>query len=82
MDLSIKSGARVVGLKQSLRAIRGGRALQVILAQDAQQSMRTPVIQLCAEMGVVPEEAPTMAWLGRACGISVGAAVAVVLRSE
>ncbi len=82
MEPTVKSGDRVVGLKQSLRAIRGGRAQQVILAMDAQQSVRTPVLQLCAEQGITPDEAPTMAWLGKAFGISVGAAVVVVLRDE
>jgi large subunit ribosomal protein L7A len=80
MEIQISSGAKVVGLKQSLRAIRDGRALEVYLAEDAQQSVRAPILQLCGQMGLIPTQVPTMARLGKACGISVGAAVAVALK--
>ena len=82
MELSLMEGEKVVGLKQSLRAIRTGRAVQVLLAEDAQTSVRTPVLQLCDRMGVTPIDAPTMARLGKAFGIEVGAAIAVVLSEE
>ncbi|NLT40298.1 MAG: 50S ribosomal protein L7ae-like protein [Clostridiales bacterium] len=81
MDFKIRAGARVVGLKQSLRAIRDGLAAEVYLADDAQQSVRTPVLNLCAEKGIEPVHVPTMASLGKACGISVGASVAVSLKN-
>ncbi len=80
MDIQLNPGSRVVGLKQSLRAIRDGRAAEVYLAEDAQQSIRTPVLQLCDQMGLTPTQISTMARLGKACGISVGAAVAVTLK--
>ncbi len=80
MDYVVRAGSKVVGLKQSLRAIRDGLAAEVYLADDAQQSVRTPVLSLCAQMGIIPVHAPTMASLGKACGISVGASVAVSLK--
>jgi len=82
MELIVGSGEKVVGLKQSLRAIRQSRAAQVFLAEDAQASIRTPVLQLCSQMGIAVQDAPTMARLGKAFGIDIGAAVAVVLTEE
>jgi len=80
MELNIDRNNVVAGLKQSLRAIRDGRAAEVYLALDAQTGLRTSVMQQCSQSGITPVEVPTMAQLGKACGINVGAAVAVSLR--
>ena len=79
MELNIDRNNVVAGLKQSLRVIRDGRAAEVFLALDAQTGLRTSVMQQCSQAGITPIEVPTMAQLGKACGINVGAAVAVSL---
>ena len=75
----LKDGPKVVGLKQSRRAISDGTAALVFLAEDADPILIDPVAQLCAEIGVECEAVQTMRALGAACGISVGAAAAAIL---
>lgn len=70
---------RVVGVKQSRKAIRDGRARRVFLAEDADPAITEPIAAECAAAGIPVETGHTMAQLGRACGISVGASVAAEL---
>ena len=70
---------RVVGVKQSRKAIREGRARRVYLAGDADPAITEPVRAECAAAGIPVEREQTMAQLGRACGIAVGASVAAEL---
>ena len=69
-----------VGAKQAKRALRDGRAARLYLAQDADPRVLQPLVQDAVNRGVPLEQVPTMQALGQACGISVGAAVAVLLR--
>ncbi|MEY8386381.1 ribosomal L7Ae/L30e/S12e/Gadd45 family protein [Oscillospiraceae bacterium 38-13] len=71
---------RVVGVKQSRKAIREGRALRVCLACDADPAITEPIAAECAAAGIPLEMGRTMAQLGRDCGIAVGAAVWAVVR--
>lgn len=70
---------KVVGLKQSRRAIREGEAVKVFLAQDASGQIRREITALCRTKHVACESVPTMKELGELCGITVGAAVAAVV---
>ena len=70
---------RVVGVKQSRKAIREGRARRVYLASDADPAITEPIRAECAAAGIPVEGGQTMAQLGRACGIAVGASVAAEL---
>ena len=70
---------RVVGVKQSRKAIREGRARRVFLASDADPALTEPISAECAAAGIPVETGRTMAQLGRESGIAVGAAVAVDL---
>ena len=75
----LKQGAKVVGVKQTRRAIGEGRAARVYLAQDADPAVTAPVEALCREQGVPVEQVAQMKDLGSACGIAVGSAVAALL---
>ncbi len=75
----MEPGKRVVGVKQSRKAVREGRAVRVYLADDADPAVTDPVRAECAAAGVSVETGKTMAQLGRAFGISVGASVAAEL---
>ena len=66
---------RVVGVKQTRRAIQEGRAARVYLAADAD-----PLAALCQEKGVPVEGGKTLRELGRAVGIAVGAAAVAEVR--
>ena len=72
---------KVVGVKQSRRAIREGRAVQVFLADNADPALTAPLAQLCEAEGIPVERAATMEELGKAAGIQVGAAVVALLRA-
>lgn len=72
----------VVGAKQSAKAVRAGRAARVFLARDADPMLLAPVEALCRACGVPTECGETMAQLGVAAGIAVGAAVVCALREE
>ena len=76
----LKTDKRVVGLKQSQRAITDGRAKKVFLAQDVQSHIAEELKSLCTIHGAEIEPVQTMAELGKAVGIDVGAAVVVLLK--
>ena len=77
---SLKAANKVVGLKQSHRAVKSGKALRAYLAADAEARIAEPFAESCAEAGVELVKVETMALLGEACGVKVGAAVAVELK--
>ena len=73
----LSTARKVVGVKQSMRALREGRAARVFLACDADPAVTGRVEALCTAVPV--ERDATMAQLGAAAGISVGAAVVTLL---
>ena len=70
---------KVVGLKQTRRAVLQGTARRVYLACDADPALTEPLLALCRERGVEADGALTMQQLGRICGIAVPAAAAAVV---
>lgn len=80
MLTELKAGPRVVGAKQTRRALNDGRAVRVYLAEDADPGVTGPIETLCAELGAEMVHVPAMRELGQACGIAVGAAVAALVR--
>lgn len=76
----IKDTPHLVGIKQSRRAIGEGRVRVAYLAQDADEAVRAPLETLCRENAVSVVPVATMQELGAACGIPVGAAIAVILK--
>lgn len=75
----LENNAKVVGAKQTRRALRDGRAARVFLAKDADPALTESVESMSRDQQVEVEWIPTMKELGNACGIAVGAAVAAVL---
>jgi len=75
----LASQEKVIGVKQSRRAIREGRAKRVYLAIDADPAITDPVAESCQEAGIPVETGYTMAQLGQACRITVGASVVAIL---
>ena len=72
----LSQGKKVVGIKQTQKALKDGAAVRVFVADDAEMRVIRPIIDLCSENGVELVNVPTMAELGSACGIEVGAACA------
>ncbi len=70
---------KAVGTKQTIKALERGEARVVYLAGDAEERVIKSVIELCKASGVEVIHVDTMAQLGKACGIEVGAASAAIL---
>ena len=66
----------VVGAKQLRKAIQSGRAQRGFLAENADPAITESIVMMCEENSVPYTWVATMADLGRACGIEVGAAAA------
>ena len=69
----------VVGAKQLRKALRAGTVRQVYLAENADPAVIEPLAALCQESNVNVSWVRSMAELGKACGIEVGAAAAAVV---
>ncbi len=68
-----------MGTNQTVKAISRGQARAVFIAQDADRRVVDPVLRAAQERGLEVVEVASMAVLGRACGIAVGAAAAALL---
>ena len=79
MITELASQDKVIGVKQSRKAIREGRAVRVYLACDADPAITEPIAESCRCAGIPVETDSTLAQLGQACGITVGASVVAVL---
>ena len=77
----LANASKVVGVKQVRRALAGGRAMRVYLAKDAYPDLTEPLERQASEQGVETAWAESMKALGKACGIAVGASVAVELKT-
>ena len=79
MITELASQEKVIGVKPPRKAVREGRAKRVCLACDADPAITGPVAESCRCAGIPVEAEHTMAQLGRACRITVGASVVAVL---
>lgn len=72
----LKQADKVVGAKQTRRALKDRRAKRVYMAQDADPRILQPLVQEAVRQQVPLVQVQTMKELGEACGIAVGAAIA------
>ncbi len=79
MLTQLQNTAKVVGVKQTRRALNDGRAKEIFLARDADPALTEPLAAQAEEKAVGVCWVDTMKSLGKACGIAVGAAVAAVV---
>ena len=75
----LKTQPKVVGIKQLRKSLKDGQVLRAFVAQNADPRLTDPLVEECALLGVELVLVPTMAELGTACGIAVGAAAAGLL---
>ena len=75
MLTQLEQAAKVVGVKQTRRALHDGRAKSLILARDADPALTEPLAELAEGKGIPVCWTERMRELGKACGIAVGAAV-------
>ncbi|MCT8976516.1 ribosomal L7Ae/L30e/S12e/Gadd45 family protein [Clostridium sp. CX1] len=72
-------GNKVVGVKQTVKAIKNNAAKTVYIAKDADDKLIQSVKVLVDENSQSVLYIDTMKELGKLCGIDVGAATAAVL---
>ena len=78
----IPKSKHVVGTKQTLKALEQQNALKVFLAKDTDAAIKDKVIEICRKKKVDIEMVDTKNQLGKACNISIDAAVACILKFE
>ena len=76
----LAASKKVIGAKQTLRALEKGMTLKVYLASDADRHVVASLADLCKNKGIEIDSNFKMAELGKACEISVGAAAVAVLK--
>ena len=80
MIAELSGSNKVVGAKQAKRALKDGRAVRLYVAMDADPRLLQPLVQEAVNRQVPVSQVSTMKELGAACGIAVGAAVAVLTK--
>ena len=60
----LRTAHKVIGVKQSKKAIRDGAAAEVYVALDAEKRVVGPIYELCSETDTRITEITTMAELG------------------
>lgn len=82
MEAKDDSGRVVVGLRQSLKALKNDMVTRAFMAEDAQPGVLEEFQKLCVKKGVEIIRFDTMKELGRYCGIDIGASAACQLKEE
>ncbi len=76
----LRSRKKVVGVKQTQKALENNTAMAVIIARDTDEKVIRNIKELCLRNSVEILFADTMKELGKACDIEVGAAVCCLLK--
>lgn len=80
MKLAMPSNAKLtIGAKQTSKAIKRGEVKMVYLANDSDDRIALPLLELCDEFQITVDKSFTMTELGVAAHIKVGAAAVGVL---
>ncbi|HRX42950.1 MAG TPA: ribosomal L7Ae/L30e/S12e/Gadd45 family protein [Clostridia bacterium] len=66
----------IVGIRQTRKLLHKGEASEIMIAMDADAGITGPLREVCENQGIPVVEFPTMAELGKYCGIEIGASVA------
>ena len=77
---TLKTAMTAIGVKQATKVVERGQAQVVYLALDAEPRVTQSLRMLCVAKSVSVEEVASMADLGKACGIAVGAAAVAVIK--
>ena len=77
-----KRGNRVVGFKETTKAVKNGRAKAVFLAEDADPPLQEEIKKICRQKDVKLEMVERKTYLGDACGIDVGSSTAALIKEN
>lgn len=73
-------GPKVIGMKQTLRALKNNEVKAVYIARDAEERVVQDIKETAKEKNVQIVFVPSMEELGKAFGIEIGAATAGLLK--
>lgn len=76
MESNDKNSQIIVGLRQSLKALKNDNVVRAYVAEDVQPRVLDEFVRLCSEKDVEIIRFSSMKELGKHCNIEVGAAVA------
>ncbi len=76
----IEERNKVIGIKQTTKALNQDKARVLFISEDAEKHLVEHIEQIAREKNVETVYVDSMKNLGKACGISVGAAVAAILK--
>jgi large subunit ribosomal protein L7A len=69
----------IVGTKQTVKALKSGKANELIVADDADPNITSKVVEIALENDIPVHHVDSMKKLGKACGIHVGASAVAVI---
>lgn len=73
------SGEKVVGVKQTAKALKSNQGKVLYIAKDADKKLVEPIIELAKTKSLQVVYVDTMKELGTLCAIEVSAATALIL---
>lgn len=76
----LKKQKKVVGFKESTRALKNKEVRKLIVAKDAQAHIVEPLLRQAEEESIEVGRVETMKQLGQKCGIGLNAAVVALLK--
>jgi large subunit ribosomal protein L7A len=79
---NIIEGKKIVGAKQTLKAVKNDNVDKVYIAEDAEVRVTRSVVETCKQCNVDVIYVDSMQKLGNMVSIDVGAAVACVLKNR
>lgn len=74
------TGEKVVGIKQTVKALKNNLGSKLYVAKDADMKLLEPILKIAADKSLEIEEVDTMKELGVLCGIDVSAATALIIK--
>ncbi len=77
---NLKSEKKVIGVKQSTKALNHNKVKVLYVAQNADSHLTEHLKQKANEKNIEVVDVDSMKKLGKFCGIDVGAAVAAILK--
>lgn len=80
MESELSLEKKIVGLRQSLKAIKEDKVEKVFIAKDVKPELIKDFMEICEKQNVNISYVDTKEQLGQICGIERGATVACILR--
>lgn len=72
-------GRKVIGIKQSTKAISNGEGVILYVAEDVDSKLTSSLVKLAHDSGIEVKSIESMKILGEMCGIEVKAAATLIL---